>query len=107
MIGPEALVLLTVSGALFAVGLFALISHANLVKMVIGLEVLGKGVSLVFITAGYVNGNVGMSQAVVFTLIIIEAVVAGVALALVILAKRTWGTLDFAAITRKVRGGEP
>ncbi len=107
MIGPEALVLLTVAGALFAVGLFALISHANLVKMVIGLEVLGKGVSLVFITAGYVNGDVGMSQAVVFTLIIIEAVVAGVALALVILAKRTWGTLDFAAITRKVRGGEP
>ncbi len=106
MIGPEALVLLTVAGALFAVGLFALISRANLVKMVIGLEVLGKGVSLVFITAGYVNGDVGMSQAVVFTLIIIEAVVAGVALALVILAKRTWGTLDFAAITRKVRGGE-
>jgi multisubunit Na+/H+ antiporter MnhC subunit len=107
MIGPEALVLLTVSGALFAVGLMCLIARANLVKMVIGLEILGKGVSLVFVTAGYLNGNVGMSQAVVFTLIIIEAVVAGVALALVILAKRTWGTLDIASITRKVRGGEP
>lgn len=105
MIGTEALVLLTVAGALFAVGLVALISRSNLVKMIIGLEVLGKGVSLVFVTAGYVNGDVGMSQAVVFTLIIIEAVVAGVALALVILAKRTWGTLDFAAISRKVRGG--
>jgi multisubunit Na+/H+ antiporter MnhC subunit len=107
MIGPEALVLLTVSGALFAVGLMCLIARANLVKMVIGLEILGKGVSLVFVTAGYLNGNVGVSQAVVFTLIIIEAVVAGVALALVILAKRTWGTLDIASITRKVRGGEP
>ncbi len=31
----------------------------------------------------------------------------GVALALVILAKRTWKTLDIAAITRKVRGGVP
>jgi multisubunit Na+/H+ antiporter MnhC subunit len=107
MIGLEALVLLTVSGALFAVGLMCLIARANLVKMVIGLEILGKGVSLVFVTAGYLNGNVGMSQAVVFTLIIIEAVVAGVALALVILAKRTWGPLDIASITRKVRGGEP
>ena len=106
MIGPEALILLTVSGALFAVGLMCLIARANLVKMVIGLEILGKGVSLVFVTAGYLNGNVGTSQAVVFTLIIIEAVVAGVALALVILAKRTWGTLDIASITRKVRGGE-
>ncbi len=106
MIGPEALVLLTVAGALFATGLVCLISRSNLVKMVIGLEILGKGVSLVFVTAGYVNGDVGVSQAVVFTLIIIEAVVAGVALALVILAKRTWGTLDVSAITRKVRGGE-
>jgi len=106
VIGPEALILLTVAGALFAVGLVALISRSHLVKMIIGLEILGKGVSLVFVTAGYVNGDVGMSQAVVFTLIIIEAVVAAVALALVILAKRTWGTLDFAAISRKVRGGE-
>jgi NADH-quinone oxidoreductase subunit K len=106
MIGPEAFVLLTVAGALFAIGLVCLIARSNLVKMVIGLEILGKGVSLVFVTAGYLNGDVGTSQAVVFTLIIIEAVVAGVALALVILAKRTWGTLDIAAITRKVRGGD-
>ncbi|HYM41093.1 MAG TPA: NADH-quinone oxidoreductase subunit K [Thermoplasmata archaeon] len=107
MIGPEALVLLGVAGALFAIGLACLIARSNLVKMVIGLEILGKGVSLVFITAGYVNGDVGMSQAVVFTLIIIEAVVAGVALALVILAKRTWGTLDITKIAQRVRGGEP
>jgi len=106
MIGPEALVLLSVAGALFAIGLVCLIARSNLVKMVIGLEILGKGVSLVFVTAGYLNGDVGTSQAVVFTLIIIEAVVAGVALALVILAKRTWGTLDIATITRKVRGGD-
>ncbi len=107
MIGPEALILLTVAGALFAVGLVCLIARSNLVKMVIGLELLGKGVSLVFVTSGYVSGDVGTSQAVVFTLIIIEAVVAGVALALVILAKRTWKTLDIVAITRQVRGGEP
>jgi len=106
MIGPEALILLTVAGALFAIGLVCLISRTHLVKMIIGLEILGKGVSLVFVTAGYLNGDVGTSQAVVFTLIIIEAVVAGVALALVILAKRTWGTLDIASITQKVRGGD-
>ena len=106
MIGPEALVLLPGAGALFAIGLVCLIARSNLVKMVIGLEILGKGVSLVFVTAGYLNGDVATSQAIVFTLIIIEAVVAGVALAFVILAKRTWGTLDIASITEKVRGGE-
>ncbi len=105
MMDAAPLILVTVAGALFAVGLVCLIARSNLVKMVIGLELLGKGVSLLFVTGGYVSGNVANSQAIVFTLIIIEAVVAGVALALVILAKRTWKTLDIAAITRQVRGG--
>ncbi len=111
MIDLAVLLLVAVAGGLFATGLACLIARANLVKMVIGLELLGKGVSLLFVTGGYLSANAasntGTSQAVVFTLIIIEAVVAGVALALVILAKRTWGTLDVAAIARKVRGGEP
>jgi NADH:ubiquinone oxidoreductase subunit K len=48
-----------------------------------------------------------VSQAVVFTLITIEAVVAAVALALVILARHTWKTLDIVSITRTTREGEP
>ncbi len=107
MMDAAVLILVTVAGALFAVGLACLIARTNLVKMVIGLELLGKGVSLLFVTGGYMSGDVASSQAIVFTLIIIEAVVAGVALALVILAKRTWKTLDVAAIARKVRGGGP
>ncbi len=102
-------VLLGAAGALFATGLVALMARQNLIKMVIGLELLGKGVSLVFVTAGYLSpdpNGVGTSQAVVFTLIIIEAVVAAVALALVILAKRTWKTLDMATIASKVQRGE-
>ncbi len=107
MMDLAVLILVTVAGALFAVGLACLIARTNLVKLVIGLELLGKGVSLLFVTGGYLSGNVANSQAIVFTLIIVEAVVAGVALALVILAKRTWKTLDVAAIARLVRGGEP
>ena len=99
-------VLLGVAGALFASGLACLVARANLIKIVIGLELLGKGVSLLFITGGYLSGDTASAQAVVFTLIIIEAVVAAVALALVILAKRTWKTLDVGTIAAKSRGGE-
>ena len=87
-------ILLAVSAALFAVGLAGLIGRTNLIRMVIGLEFMGKGASLVLVTAGYASGDTGVSQAVVFTLIAIEAVVAAVALALVILVKRTTGSLD-------------
>jgi multisubunit Na+/H+ antiporter MnhC subunit len=61
----------------------------------------------VFITGGYLAGNVGLSQAVVFTLIVIEAVIAGVALVLVVLIKRTWMTLDMVVIAHRIRRGEP
>jgi len=92
-------ILLAISAGLFAVGLAGLIGRTHLIRMVIGLEFLGKGASLVLITAGYAAGDTGISQAVVFTLITIEAVVAAVALALVILVKRTSGSLDSSMVT--------
>jgi multisubunit Na+/H+ antiporter MnhC subunit len=106
MMPDEGVVILIVAGALFAIGVFSLVARCNLIKMVIGLELLGKGVSLLFVLGGYLAGNTGVSQAVVFTLIAIEAVVAGLALALVILARRVWKTFDIAAISRLSPGGE-
>ena len=106
MMPDEGMVILIVAGALFATGLFSLIARSNLIKMVIGLELLGKSISLLFIFGGYLSGDTGISQAVVFTLIAIEAVVAGLALALVIIARRVWKTFDIAAISRLSPGGE-
>lgn len=106
MIPDGAAVVLIVAAALFATGLFALIARCNLIKMVMGLELLGKSVSLIFILGGYLAGDTGVSQAVVFTLITIEAVVAGLALALVILARHVWKTFDIAAISTLSAGGD-
>ena len=97
-------ILLAVAASLFAVGLAGLVGRGNLIRMVIGLEFLGKGASLLRVTAGYAAGDTGISQAVVFTLIAIEAVVAAVALALVILVKRTTGSLDSAMAGISGRG---
>jgi NADH-quinone oxidoreductase subunit K len=97
-------VVIIVAGALFAIGLAGLIARSHLIKMVMGLEFLGKAVSLLFILGGYLGGDTGVSQAVVFTLIAIEAVIAGVALALVILLKRAWKTFDSEIIFQLIRG---
>ncbi|OPX64267.1 MULTISPECIES: NADH-quinone oxidoreductase subunit K [unclassified Methanoregula] len=106
MMPGGVVIILIVAAALFATGLFALIARCNLIKMVMGLELLGKAVSLVFILGGYLAGDTGVSQSVVFTLIAIEAVVAGLALALVILARHVWKTFDIAAISTLSNGGE-
>ena len=100
------LIVLAVAGSLFASGLFCLISRRHLIKMVMGLEFLGSGVSLIFILGGFLAGDVAVSQAVVFTLIAIEAVIAGLALALAIVLRRTHRTFDSVAILRQV-WGEP
>jgi multisubunit Na+/H+ antiporter MnhC subunit len=96
---------LTVAGGLFAIGLGALVAKPHLIHVIIGLELLGKGASLVLITAGYAAGDTALAQATVFTLIAIEAVVAAVALALVVRLKRVYGTMDIALIAQGLRGG--
>jgi multisubunit Na+/H+ antiporter MnhC subunit len=98
------LAVLVTGAGLFACGLIALISRSHLIRMVMGLEFLGKGISVFFILGGYAAGDVAVSQAVVFTLIAIEAVVAGLALALVIVLRRTWKTFDSSAILQLARG---
>ena len=99
------LLVAVIAVALFALGLASLVARSHLIKMVMGLEFCGKGASLIFILGGYLSGDTGLSQAVVVTLIAIEAVVAGVALALVIVLKRRYGTLNSAAISRLNSGG--
>jgi NADH:ubiquinone oxidoreductase subunit K len=103
----EGTAVVVVAGALFAIGLAALASRRHLIKVVMGLELLGKAASLLIILAGYRAGDVGLSQAVVFTLIAIEAVVAGVALALVVLLARTGHPIDSAAVARLAKGEGP
>lgn len=105
MIQPEILLLVTVAAALFTIGLACLIARSNVIKMVMGIEFCGKGVSLLFILGGYLIGDVAVSQTVVFTLIAIEAVVAGLALALIILMKRVWNTFESGEINHLAQGG--
>lgn len=102
---PAAL-LVTLAGALFAIGLFSLIAKSHLIKMVMGLEFLGKAACLLFILGGYLAGDTGISQAVVFTLIAIEAVVAAVALALAILIRRGYNTFDIALAALNSQDGD-
>jgi len=60
----------------------------------IGLEVLSKGVTLLFVVAGYLTGQTAFAQACVITLILLEAVVLAVASGIIINAYRHTDSLD-------------
>jgi NADH:ubiquinone oxidoreductase subunit K len=90
--------LLLVAG-LFLVGFIGLVVMRNLVKLLISVEVLTKGVSLALVASGFARQNPYLMQSVVVTLIVVEVVVVAIALALVINLYRRTGSLDVRRLT--------
>jgi len=84
---------------LFVMGFYCIFFTFNLVRALIGVELLIKAVTLLIITAGYITGHMALAQAIVITLIVVEVVFIVVATGVVIGLHKHNGTLD----TRKLR----
>lgn len=80
--------------ALVGIGLYGLLAICNLLKMVIALQILIKGVVLALAAAGSASGRVDLSQSLAITVIVTDTIVAVVGLALAIRVRQTIGTLD-------------
>jgi multisubunit Na+/H+ antiporter MnhC subunit len=85
------------------VGFYALMTTRNLVRALIGLEVLTKGVTLLIVVAGRVSSQTGLAQALVITLIVIEVAVIVAAISIVLCVHRNTGSVD-AEQLRNVKG---
>ena len=85
------------------VGFYALMTTKNLIRALIGLEVLTKGVTLLIVLAGYVSQQTGLAQALVVTLIVIEVAVIVAAISIVLCVHRRTGSVD-AGQLRNVKG---
>ena len=83
---------------LLALGLYCVLSKKNLIKIVIGLEIMAKGSTLAFIGMGGAD-----VQAYVIIAISIEAIVAAVALAIIVNVWKHTKTLDSSKM-RQLRG---
>jgi multisubunit Na+/H+ antiporter MnhC subunit len=64
---------------LFIIGLYCVLFTFNLIRLLIGLELMIKGATLLIINAGYEANHLALSSAMVITLIVIEVVVMVVA----------------------------
>ena len=69
---------------LFIIGLYCVIITRNLIRVLIGLELMTKAVTLLIVYAGYVTGRKALAQELAITLIIVEVVVIAVAAGIVI-----------------------
>jgi NADH:ubiquinone oxidoreductase subunit K len=84
-------------------GLWCMLATYNLLRMLIGLEILMKSVTFLLIVAGYLSGRMALAQAMVITVIVIEVVVVVVAAGLILGFFRKTDTLNVRA-TRDLKG---
>ena len=85
--------------SLLGVGLYGLLITRNLIKLVMVLQILVKSAILALVLAGNIGGNPGVGQSTAVTVIVVDTIVAVVALALVIQVRRRIGTLDVSQIS--------
>ncbi len=111
-----------VSVLLFGIGFTTLLLHKNLVKKVLGLNILNSAVLLFLAAKGYVQGGVepivqpGLEQAelyvnpvptgLILTGIVISVSMTAFALALILSLYKRYETLDLDKIIKKVRQTE-
>jgi NADH-quinone oxidoreductase subunit K len=85
--------------ALLGVGFYGLLITRNLIKVVMVLQILIKGVVLALVLAGVVGGDPGLGQSTAATVIVADTIVAVVGLALAVQVRRRFGTLDVPKIS--------
>ncbi|HDT13787.1 MAG TPA: cation:proton antiporter [Candidatus Aminicenantes bacterium] len=88
------------ASALVFAGLLGLLGKRNLIKLLIAIEIVGKGVSLLLLATGFAKASILTAQALVVTYIVIEVSLVATALALIINAYRTTKSLDIRGLTR-------
>ena len=89
-----------VMGSLFAAcllliaALYCIMVSSNMIRILIGIELVTKALTLVLVAAARFTNQSGLGQALVITLIVVEVVVVAIAAGVVIGAYRHTGSLN-------------
>lgn len=83
---------------LFIIGIYCIAITYNLIRALLGVEILIKAVTLLVIVAGFISGRTALAEAVVISLIVVEAVSITVAVGIVLGIHSHNNSLD----TRKI-----
>jgi multisubunit Na+/H+ antiporter MnhC subunit len=75
-------------------GLYYLLATTHQIRLIIGLELITKALTVGLILAGRLTGKMGLAQSMVITLIVIEVVVMVVATGFILSSHRLTGQLD-------------
>ncbi len=101
-ISPSMVVYTAVIG-LFGIGLYCLLMTRNLIRIIIALQILVKGVMLALVFVGQAQSQPSVGQSMALTVIVADTLVAVIGLALAVQVKRHVGSLDLVEISKLKR----
>lgn len=84
---------------LLGIGFYGLLAVRNLIKVIVALQILVKGMMLGFVLAGRLAGNVTLGQSLAIIVIVVDTIVAVLGLALAVQIRQRIGSLDVKALT--------
>ncbi len=84
---------------LIGVGIYALLVTRNMIKVIVALQILVKGVILALVLAGNLQSKVFLSQSMALTVIVADTIVAVVGLAIAVQVRKSVGSLDLKDLT--------
>lgn len=79
---------------LMIIGLYCILAAENVIRIIIGIEVLTKAATLAIVLAGYLTGREALGQCLAITLIIVEVAVIAVASGIAVGIFRQNGSLN-------------
>lgn len=93
-------VILIIGFLMIFAGCFCLIRTYHMLKIIIGIEIAMKAVTLFLVLAGFVNGHMGLAQAYIITVIVLEVVITVIAAGVTINLYKKYGNMDIRNLTR-------
>ena len=96
---PIPLIVLIVFLGLAGIGLYCILASRNLIKVIVGLQLLVKGALIAFMLAAHLTQNENMGQTLGLTIIVADTIVAVVGLSLAVQIRLRTGSLDITTIS--------
>jgi len=96
---PALWVMFAVTAALVTAGLYCMLVSRNLIRVLIGVELLIKAVTILLVLFGFITGRSALAQSLVITLIVIEVFFITIACGVVLSLYRHTQTLDTKSLT--------
>lgn len=88
---------------LLITGFYYILATRNMIRILLGAEILTKAVTIAIIVVGYVTNNMALAQSLVVIIIITEVFIIAVAAGVIIQIYKHTGSVD-ARYIRNIRG---